>query len=133
MAAKKYLALITAVVIFACVHEGLHALWATIFFMLGDPFNLSIGPFIYGGDIGGLVVGFGINKHLLQGLFFMILLLSRELIAQRLLPVYGQKTNHPFFQPWLKLKKGIREVTIFLFSGAPSFLRTLTEILVVEY
>ena len=71
--------------------------WATIFLMLGDPFNLSIGPIIYGGDIGGLVVGFGINKSLLQGVFFMILLFNRELIAQGLLPVFGIKTNHPFF------------------------------------
>lgn len=40
--------------------------WTTILFMLGDPFNLSIGPLIYGGDIDDLVVGFGINKYLLQ-------------------------------------------------------------------
>lgn len=175
MAVKKYLVLITTIVIFAFVHEGIHALlamvfdeyqsfrvhpygleiiyktpvaeregikwgfisgmsnvstlffgyclflfrakvgslqsrflrnlgyWATIFFMLGDPFNLSIGPIIYGGDIGGLVVGFGINRYLLQGVFFMILLFNRELIAQELLPVYDIKTNHPFFRPWLKL------------------------------
>ena len=172
---KKYLVLVTAVVIFAFVHEGIHALlalvfdeyqsfnvrpygleviyktpvaeregmkwafisgmsnvstlffgyclflfrvkagslrshilrkvgyWATILFMLGDPFNLSIGPIIYGGDIGGLVLGFGINKYLLQGVFFMILLFNRELIAQGLLPVYGIKTNHLFFRPWLRL------------------------------
>ena len=172
---KKYLVLLTAIVIFVFVHEGIHALlamvfdeyqsvrvhpygleviyktpvaeregikwgfisgmsnmstlflgyclflfrakagslrsrflrnlgyWATIFLMLGDPFNLSIGPIIYGGDIGGLVVGFGINKYLLQGEFFMILLFNRELIAQGLLPVFGIKTNHPFFRPWLKL------------------------------
>ena len=77
--------------------------WTTLLLMLGDPFNLSIGPILYGGDIGGLVVGFGINKYLLQGVFFMILLFNRELIAQGLLPVYGIKTNHPFFRPWLKL------------------------------
>jgi hypothetical protein len=156
---NKYLVLITAIVVFAFVHEGIHALlamifgeyqsfrvhpygleviyktvvaestlflgyclflirtkagslqsrflrnlgyWTTIFFMLGDPFNLSIGPFIYGGDIGGLVAGFGISKYLLQGFFFMLLLFNRELIAQGLLPVYGIKTNHPFFRPWVK-------------------------------
>jgi hypothetical protein len=77
--------------------------WTTILFLLSDPFNLSIGPFIYGGDIGGLVAGFGINKYLLQGVFIMILLFNRELIAQGFLPVYGIKTNHPFFRPWLKL------------------------------
>ena len=172
---KKYLVLISAIVVFAFVHEGIHALlaiifseyqsfrvhpygleviyntvvaeregikwgfisgisnvstlffgycfflfrakaeslrsrflrnlgyWTTILLMLGDPFNLSIGPFIYGGDINGLVVGFGINKYLLQGVFFMILIFNRELIAQKLLPVYGIKTEHPFFRPWLKL------------------------------
>jgi len=171
---KKYLVLLTAIAIFAFVHEGIHALvasvfdeyqsmrvhpygleivykspvaeregikwgfisgmsnvstlflgyclfllgaktgslrsrflrnlgfWTTILFMLGDPFNLSIGPLIYGGDVGGLAVGFGINKYLLQGLFFIILIFSRELIAQRFLPVFGIKTKHPFFRPWLK-------------------------------
>lgn len=69
----------------------LHGL--TIFFMLGDPLNLWLGPFIYGGDIGGLTVGFGVGRYPIQLLFFLIFLANREMIAQRLLPEYGAATH----------------------------------------
>jgi len=78
--------------------------WMIIIFMLADALNLSIGPFIYGGDINGIVEGFGINRYVIQSIFFMIVLVNRELIAQKLLPLYGIKTKHPLFQSWLKLK-----------------------------
>lgn len=78
--------------------------WLVVLFLLLDAFNLSIGPFIYGGDIGGIVVGFGINQYILQFMFFVILLLNRELIAQKLFPIYGIKTKHPFFRPWIRVK-----------------------------
>ncbi len=78
--------------------------WMIVIFMLADAFNLSIGPFIYGGDIDGIVEGFGINRYIIQSIFFMIVLLNRELIVQKLLPVYGIKTKHPLFQSWIKLK-----------------------------
>jgi hypothetical protein len=81
--------------------------WLIILFLLLDALNLSIGPFIYGGDIRGIVVGFGINQYLIQFVFFVILLLNRELIAQKLLPVYGIKTKHPLFRPWIRLKENI--------------------------
>lgn len=79
--------------------------WLIVLFLLVDALNLSIGPFIYGGDIGGIVVGFGINQYLVQIVFFVILLINRELIAQKLLPVYGIKTKHPLFRPWISPKE----------------------------
>ncbi len=81
--------------------------WLIMLFLLLDALNLSIGPFIYGGDIGGIVVGFGINQYFVQIVFFVILLLNRELIAQKLLPVYGIKTKHPLFRPWIRLKENM--------------------------
>ncbi|MCD6545097.1 MAG: hypothetical protein J7K69_00385 [Thermotogae bacterium] len=81
--------------------------WLIMLFLLLDALNLSIGPFIYGGDIGGIVVGFDINQYLVQMVFFVILLLNRELIAQKLLPVYGIKTKHPLFRPWIRLKENM--------------------------
>jgi len=67
------------------------------------PLNLSVGPFLYGGDIGGIVAGFGVNQYLVQILSFAIFLINRELVAQVLLPAYGIKTDHPLFKPWIKL------------------------------
>lgn len=81
--------------------------WLIILFLLLDALNLSIGPFIYGGDIGGIVVGFNINQYLVQIVFFVILLINRELIAQKLLPLYGIKTKHPLFRPWIRLKENM--------------------------
>lgn len=78
--------------------------WLIILFMLMDTLNLSVGPFIYGGDIGGIVRGFGINALLVQAVMFIAFLINRELIACRLLPLYGIKTRHPFFQPWFLSK-----------------------------
>ncbi|MDD8011305.1 MAG: hypothetical protein PHX73_09375 [Acidobacteriota bacterium] len=76
--------------------------YAAIIFLSADPFNLSIGPFFYGGDIGGLVAGFGLNRFLIQGFFLLILLFNRELIARRILPLFGVRTKHPLFRPWFK-------------------------------
>ncbi len=73
--------------------------WLTFLFLLIDAFNLSIGPFLYGGDIGGIVAGFGLNRYLVQGFFLFILLLNRELAVQQLFPAFGVKTGHILFQP----------------------------------
>jgi hypothetical protein len=81
------------------------AYWMIVVFMLADAFNLSIGPFIYGGDINGIVKGFRINRYVIQSIFFIIVLVNRELIAQKLLPLYGIKTRHPLFKSWIKLKQ----------------------------
>lgn len=79
--------------------------WLIVFFLLIDAFNLSIGPFIYGGDIGGIVRGFSINQYIIQILFFAVLLLNRELIVQKLFPVYGVKSKLFLFRPWIKLSR----------------------------
>lgn len=74
--------------------------YATVLFLLIDAFNLSIGPFIYGGDINGIVRGFGVNRYAVQALFFIVLLVNRELIAQEVMPAYGIAARHPLFTPW---------------------------------
>jgi hypothetical protein len=71
--------------------------WATALFMLGDPFNLGIGPFLYNGDAMGIAVGLGVSPYAVQGVAFAILVLNRELIVRALLPAYGVSTSHPLF------------------------------------
>ena len=78
--------------------------YLTLISLLTDAFNLSIGPFIYGGDAMGIAVGLGISRYLVQAVFFLVLLVNRELVAQVLLPMYGVKTSHPLFRPWLLFK-----------------------------
>ncbi|MGI6552955.1 MAG: hypothetical protein ACOX37_08035 [Bacillota bacterium] len=73
--------------------------WAIFVFMLFDPCNLSLIPFFFGGDIGGIVVGFGVNRILLQTFFFVVLLVNRELIIHKIFPLYGIKTRHILFRP----------------------------------
>jgi len=79
--------------------------WLIVLFLLMDALNLSVGPLIYGGDIKGIAVGFGINQYLVQIIFLVILLLNRELIVQKLFPLYGIKTTHPLFRRWIRLNK----------------------------
>jgi hypothetical protein len=76
--------------------------YLTMLSLLVDPFNLSIGPFIYGGDANGIAVGLDINRYVIQVLFLLVLLVNRELVAQKLLPTYGVRTRHPLFRPWLQ-------------------------------
>ena len=76
------------------------AYFATLLFLLLDPFNLAIIPFLFGGDINGIVAGAGLPRLLLQGIAFLVLLLNRELVARRLLPAYGVVSAHPLFKPW---------------------------------
>lgn len=73
--------------------------YLTFLLLLIDAFNLSIGPFIYGGDIGGITTGFGLNQYLVQAIFLVILFLNRELVVQKLFPAFGVKTGHFLFQP----------------------------------
>jgi len=77
--------------------------YLTLMLLLIDAFNLSIGPFIYGGDANGIAVGLGISRYLVQTVFFLILLVNRELLAQKLLPLYDVKTDHPLLRPWIRL------------------------------
>jgi hypothetical protein len=75
--------------------------YITLFFLLIDTFNLSVGPFIFGGDVNGIAAGLGVNRYLIQALFFLVLLANRELVAQRLLPAYHVQSKHPLFTPWI--------------------------------
>jgi len=75
--------------------------WLIMMFLLLDPLNLSVGPFLYGGDIGGIVEGFAVNQYVVQFLALLVFLVNRELVAQVLLPAYGIKTDHPLFKPWI--------------------------------
>jgi len=76
--------------------------WLIVMFLLLDPLYLSVGPFLYGGGMGGIVAGVGVNQYLVQIVSFAIFLINRELVAQVLLPAYGIKTDHPLFKPWVK-------------------------------
>lgn len=71
--------------------------YATIVFLLADPLNLSIGPFLYGGDANGIAVGLGVNRLIIQVIFLAVFMLNRELIARRVLPTYGVQADHIFF------------------------------------
>jgi len=72
--------------------------WFIVLFMLLDPFSMAINTFIFGGDVGGMVVGLGINKYVIQALAFAILLLNRELVVQKVFPLFGVKTAHPLLK-----------------------------------
>jgi len=77
--------------------------YLTTLSLLVDPFNLSIGPFIYGGDANGIAAGLDISRYVIQVVFFLVLFVNRELVAQKLLPMYGVRTRHPLFRPWIQL------------------------------
>lgn len=76
--------------------------YLTMLFLTLDAINLSIGPFIYGGGANGIAAGLDINRYVIQVLFFLVLLANRELLAQRLLPIYGVETEHPLLRPWMR-------------------------------
>jgi len=77
--------------------------YLTLIALLFDAFNLSIGPFIFGGDANGIAVGLGVNRYLIQALFFLVMLANRELIAQKLFPPYNVQPRHPLFKPWIQV------------------------------
>jgi hypothetical protein len=79
--------------------------YTTLFLLLIDAFNLSIGPFIYGGDVNGIAVGLGVNRYLIQALFLLVLLANRELVARKLLPAYNVQTTHPLLKPWTPIAR----------------------------
>lgn len=76
-------------------------LYIIILFMIGDPFNLSIGPFIWGGDIFGISISLSFNQFIIQGVFLIILFINRELIAQKLLPEFSIETKHILLRKWI--------------------------------
>lgn len=79
------------------------AYWMTLVCLIGDPLNLSLGPWLYGGDAHGVAAGLGIPVVVVQAAALVVLLLNRELLAQRLLPAYGVAASHPLLRPLLPL------------------------------
>ena len=83
----------------------LSVFYITLFLLLIDAFNLSIGPFIYGGDVNGIAVELGVNRYLIQALFFLVMLANRELVAQKLFPAYHVQPSHPLLKPWISFTR----------------------------
>jgi hypothetical protein len=77
--------------------------YITFLFLVLDALNLSIGPFFYGGDVHGIARGLGVNHCEIQLVFFIVLLFNRELVAQKLIPVFNIQVDNPVFKPWLRL------------------------------
>jgi hypothetical protein len=73
--------------------------YVTIVFLLFDAVNLSIGPFIYGGDVNGISAGLKIKPWIIQILFGFILLVNRELII-KFMYSFGISTNNILFKSW---------------------------------
>ncbi|MDH7514674.1 MAG: hypothetical protein QHI48_02195 [Bacteroidota bacterium] len=73
--------------------------YLTLVLFLADPLNLSIGPFLYGGDAEGVAVGLGVPLYGIQVLFFIVFLVNRELVVRRLFPMYHVQVNHILFRP----------------------------------
>ncbi len=84
----------------ALIRGGVYYL--TLLALLADALNLSLGPFLYGGDAEGIAVGLGVSRYIIQGVFLIVLLLNRELVAQKLLPRYGVQTSNLLLRPWLR-------------------------------
>lgn len=82
--------------------------YLTVISLLADPLNLSLGPLIYGGDASGIAVGFGVNRYVVQIISLAVLLVNRELVVQRLFPVYDVQTKHFLFRPLLQRSGGAR-------------------------
>jgi len=87
---------------------SLRNLWAkgtfyylTFAALLVDALNLSVGPFLYGGDANGIAVGLGVNRLVIQLVFLVVFLVNHELLARELLPAYGVESDHPLLRPWL--------------------------------
>jgi hypothetical protein len=79
--------------------------WMVILGLLMDPLNLSVGPFLYGGDALGIELGSGIALLWIQLFFFAVFLVNRELAAQVWLPAFGVRTRHPLLRPWFKFRR----------------------------
>lgn len=73
--------------------------YVTIVFLLFDAVNLSIGPFIYGGDVSGISAGLNIKPWIIQVIFGSILLINRELII-KFMDSFGILTRNILFKSW---------------------------------
>ena len=73
--------------------------YVAIVFLLFDAVNLSIGPFIYGGDTLGIAAGLKINPWIIQIFFGIILLINRELIIS-FMKSFGVSSHSILFKSW---------------------------------
>lgn len=73
--------------------------YLAVVFLLCDAVNLSMGPFIYGGDAPGIAAGLNIKLWMIQIFFGIVLLINRELIAT-LMKLYGIRSGNILFKPW---------------------------------
>jgi len=80
------------------------AYWFTLLLILTDPLNLSVGPFLYGGDAKGIAVGLGVHIGVVQAVGFVLFMVNRELAAQALLPAFGVRATHPLVRPLVHLR-----------------------------
>ena len=83
--------------------------YLTILMLLADALNLSVGPFVYGGDANGIAVGLGVSRYVVQIIFFILLLVNRELLAHKHLPAYDVRTRHPLLRPWIQSTNRAKE------------------------
>jgi hypothetical protein len=84
------------------------AYWLCLLLLIGDPLNLSVGPFLYGGDALGIAVGLQTDVRVVQALALALFVINRELIAQALLPSFGVTTTHPLLKPLIPLRGASR-------------------------
>lgn len=73
--------------------------YLTLILLLVDPLNLSVGPFVYGGDANGIASGLGINRTIVQSIFLVVFFVNRELVAQKLFPVYKVQGQPVLLRP----------------------------------
>ncbi|OFY62095.1 MAG: hypothetical protein A2V64_09065 [Bacteroidetes bacterium RBG_13_43_22] len=73
--------------------------YTTIVLLLFDAINLSLGPFLYGGDINGISTGLAIKPWIIQILFGCILLVNRELIV-KFMESFNIRSVNVLFKSW---------------------------------
>jgi hypothetical protein len=81
--------------------------YLTLILLLIDPFNLSIGHFIYGCDANVIDEGIGIKRSIIQIILFIIRIVNHELVALKLLSMWHVKTNHLFLKLWVPSSRWI--------------------------
>lgn len=80
------------------------AYWFTLLLILLDPLNLSVGPFLHGGDAKGIAVGLGVHVGVVQALGLVLFMVYRELAAQAVLPAFGVSATHPLVRLLVHLR-----------------------------
>ncbi len=84
------------------------AYWLCLLLLLGDPLNLSVGPFIYGGDALGIAAGLQVPVWTIQALGLALFVVNRELAAQLLLPSFGVAPTNPLLRPLIGVRRQTR-------------------------